>query len=184
MNLIILGPPGSGKGTQAELLCEKYKLKQISSGELLRQAIKSGDPRIEKIRPIIESGGLPNFHDFSFLVEKEILANKAGFVLDGTPRSLDQCEYLEFMFMDQNITIDCVIYLKLSHDESIKRLMIREDRRKDDDPETIRHRMVVYDEETLPVIEFYRQKGLLVEIDGTPDIQTIFADIVSKLETI
>ena len=182
MNLVVLGPPGSGKGTQADLLCGKYNLRHIASGELLRNALADNDPNIEKIRAIVESGGLPNFRDFAYLVENELKKSQTGFVLDGTPRNLEQCELLDLLFMNLKIEISHVIYLRLSHEESIKRLLKRNEGRADDSLATIKHRMEVYDAETAPVIDFYRNKGLLMEIDGTPDIKTINCDILNKLQ--
>lgn len=183
MNLIILGPQGSGKGTQAKLLAEKFGLKHISTGELLRAEAQSGSEKGNKIDKILDSGELMTFENVVEVLEPALLSAKSGFILDGTPRDFRQAEYLDQFLKDINIQIDKIILIEIPRDESLKRLQKRAEieHRADDTPKAINERLNLFETNTLPVIEHYRRQGKLLEIDGTPDVQTIFEDIVSKL---
>lgn len=183
MNLIILGPQGSGKGTQAKLLAEKLGLKHISSGDLLRAEAASGSPKGILIGKVLATGELVPFETITELLEPAILQAKSGFILDGTPRDTRQAEYLDYFLNEKKISIDKVILLDIPREESLQRLIKRAEieHRADDTQEAINERLNIFENETLPVIENYRNKGLLLVIDGTPDIQTIFQDIVNKL---
>lgn len=185
MHLIILGAPGSGKGTQAKLICEKFNLNHISSGQLLRAEAQTESAKGKIIAKLIADGTLVPFETIIQVLEPVILhsVNNSGFILDGTPRDLHQAEYLDTFLTDKKISIDKVIYLNIPQEETLKRLLKRAEteNRTDDNQETILHRLDIYDQETRPVIEHYQKQGKLLEIDGTPDIQTIFNDIVNKL---
>lgn len=186
MNLIILGPQGSGKGTQAKLIAEKFKLEHISSGDLLRKEAASGSEKGILIGKVLESGVLVPFETITELLEPAILNAVNGFILDGTPRDTRQAEYLDYFLTEKNITIDKVILLEISKEESLKRLQKRAEieGRADDTVEAINERLHIYEKETIPVIEKYKSQGNLLVIDGTPDIETIFQDIVGKLTPI
>lgn len=183
MNLIILGAPGSGKGTQADLLAEKFNLKHLSSGELLRKEAKSGTEKGKLIADLLVTGKLLPFETVLEVLESALKNSPNGFVLDGTPRDLHQSEYLDHFLAENKIKLDKVIYLDIPVEEGVKRIMKRAEieHRTDDTYEIVKKRMEVYEQETIPVINFYEKKGLLLKIDGTPDIQTIFKDIVTKL---
>jgi adenylate kinase len=183
MNLIILGPQGSGKGTQAKLLAEKFGLKHISTGELLRSEAESGSEKGKIISEILKTGQLMPFETVVSVLEPA-LATATGFILDGTPRDIKQAEYLDWFLKEKNLSIDKVILLDIPREESLKRLAKRAEieHRTDDTPEAISERLEIYRNSTLPIIESYRSQGKLLVIDGTPDIQTIFLDIVNKLE--
>ncbi|HSV94436.1 MAG TPA: adenylate kinase, partial [Spirochaetia bacterium] len=180
MNLIILGPQGSGKGTQAKLLAEKFHLAHISSGDLLRAEAASGSEKGVLIGKVQAAGELVPFETITSLLEPAIEKASNGFILDGTPRDVRQAEYLDYFLNEKNITIDKVILLEIPRDESLKRLQKRAqiEGRADDTLDAINERLNIYEKETLPVIEKYRAKGNLIIIDGTPDIHTIFQDIV------
>lgn len=183
MNLIILGPQGSGKGTQAKLLAEKYGLVHVSSGALLREFAKNDTDKGKLIADLLTTGALLPFDTVMEVIEPVILGAKNGFILDGSPRDAMQAEYLEWFLKERNLSVDKVIFLNIPREESLARLQKRSaiENRSDDTPAAIHERLDIYDHETKPVIEYYRQKGLLLEIDGTGDIQKIFADIVSQL---
>lgn len=184
MNLIILGPQGSGKGTQAKLLAEKFGLTHVSSGSLLREFAKNGTPKGDLVADLLTTGELLPFDMVMQVIEPVILEASRGFILDGSPRDVMQAEYLEWFLGERNLKLDRVIFLNIPREESLSRLQKRAslEGRSDDTPEAIHERLDTYDRETIPVIEHYRVKGLLVEVDGTGEIQTIFHDIVSKLE--
>ena len=184
MNLIILGPQGSGKGTQAKLIAAKFGITHVSSGALLGEFAKNGTEKGKLIADLLTTGALLPFDMVLEVAEPVILAAKSGFILDGTPRDLMQAEYLDWYLGERNIKIDKVILLDIPREVSLERLAKRAviEHRTDDTPQAIHERLDVYQEETLPVVEHYRKQGKLIEVDGTPDVETIFADIVSKLE--
>jgi len=186
MNLIILGPQGSGKGTQAKLIAQKYGLKHISTGELLRAETESGSEKGKIIDKILKTGELMTFETVVEVLEPALLSSTLGFILDGTPRDIKQAEYLDSLFNENNINIDKVILLDIPREESLARLQKRAEieHRTDDTPEAINERLNIYEKSTTPIIESYRRQGKLLTIDGTPDIQTIFQDIIRKLENI
>lgn len=182
MHLIILGAPGSGKGTQAKLLAEKFKLTHISTGQLLRSESQKDTEKGKLIAKLLSEGSLLPFETVLELLEP-VVQSSPQFILDGTPRDLHQAEYLEYFFQKLNISLDKVLYLNIPKDESLKRLLKRAEteHRSDDNSQTILHRLDVYEKETLPVIEYYQKQNKLIEIDGTPDIQTIFLDLTNHL---
>lgn len=185
MNLIILGPQGSGKGTQAKLLAEKYGLTHISTGDLLRQEIASGSDFGQSLKETLDRGELVSDEVLFSILEKAPLNTGNGFILDGTPRNLYQAENLEKILQKINLHVDKVILLDLPYEESIQRMLKRAEieHRADDNLETIKTRLAIYDQDTKPVIDFYRQQGKVLEIDGRPDIDTIFKDICNKLDS-
>jgi len=184
MNLIILGPQGSGKGTQAKLLAEKFGLRHISTGELLRAEAESGTEKGKIISKILESGELIPFETVIQVLEPALLSAKSGFILDGTPRDIKQLEYLDWLLKEKDINLDKIILLDIPREISLSRLSKRAEieHRSDDTPEVINARLDIYGKNTLPVVEAYRERGKLLVVDGTPDIQTIFQDLVAKLE--
>ncbi|MBI3954496.1 nucleoside monophosphate kinase [Candidatus Collierbacteria bacterium] len=183
MNFIILGPQGSGKGTQAKLLAAKFGMTHLSSGELLRQEAESGSSKGNIIAKLLAEGNLLPFDTVLEVLQPALLNAKNGFILDGTPRNLAQAEHLDWFFKQSSLKLDRVILLDIQKEESLKRLSLRAktENRSDDTPEAISRRLQAYQEQTLPVVDYYRRQGLLLSIDGTPSIETIFADITSKL---
>lgn len=185
MNLIILGAPGSGKGTQADLLAKECNLIHLSSGQLLRREAEEKTPKGKLIADLLIEGKLFPFETVLSVLEPALLAAKTGFILDGTPRNISQIEPLEYLFSENKIKIDKVIYLDIPIEEGIKRIMKRAEieHRSDDNYDSAKTRMETYQIETLPVIDYYQKQGYLLKIDGTPDIQTIFKDIITHLIT-
>lgn len=184
MNLIILGPQGCGKGTQARLLAEKLNLIHISSGDLLRREAEKRTEKGKILAEILNKGSLVPFDTVLELLEPAIKNADHGFIIDGTPRDLRQAEHLDWFLNQINKKIDYVIYLSLPREDSLERLLKRAkiENRSDDTPESINRRLDIYQKETTPVIDYYRNKNLLIEIDGRPDIDTIHQDILKKLQ--
>lgn len=199
MNLIILGPQGSGKGTQAKLLAEEYGLTIVEAGELVRQAAKTD----VKISETINTQGklIPAEQVFNLVtnyIEKKD-SDINNLLLDGYPRSLKQYDLLNRWLKEKNRKIDFVIYLTLSEEESVKRLSARRIdeetgeiynlitkpvpegvnvyQREDDKPEAIKKRLQEYKEKTRPVIKKYNQEGILIKVDGHSPVDVVFANI-------
>lgn len=166
--IVYIGPVGSGKSTQADLLAEKLGIPHIQMGELLRA---STDPEIQKV---VASGSLvPDVFTMKLLADE--LSNPkydAGFIIDGVPRTIYQAQNLPF-------EPDIVIYLAVRDSENVKRLLLR--KRVDDTEEVIKKRLEIYHDETTPVLDFYRAKNKLLEINGEPPIEIIFEDVRKKL---
>lgn len=181
MNLILLGPPGSGKGTQAKLLADHFGLTHISSGQLLRWEAQQNTPKGKLLKSILDSGELVPLDTVLELVQDKILNTKTGFILDGTPRNQPQAEHLDWFFQKNQIMLDKVVVLELNDEEAIQRILKRSkiEGRSDDNEETIRERFRIYHEDTEPVITHYEKQNKLIRIDGSPDIETIYANILT-----
>jgi adenylate kinase len=164
--VIFLGPPGSGKGTQAEILAELLDIPHISTGEILRSAIANATPLGQKAKSYMDQGELvPNDLILNLVRERLHLSDtQNGWILDGFPRSVPQATFLEQLLGEINHTSPCVIDLEVPDEILITRLLSRG--RQDDTEETIRRRLEVYQEQTAPVTEYYRQKGTLHLVDG------------------
>lgn len=168
--IIYMGPVGSGKSTQAELLAKHLNLPRLNMGEIFRKVSETN----EEVKQIVESGELVNDEITLLMLRQEMAEARYndGFVVDGVPRNLFQAENLPF-------EPDIVVYLKVRDSENIKRLMGRG--RMDDTDKVIKERLALYHAQTEPVLDYYRQKGKLLEVDGEPPIQTIFEDTLQKL---
>lgn len=190
MRLILLGAPGAGKGTQAKRIVAALGVPQISTGDILRQAVKDGTELGKKAEGYMKSGGLVPDEVMIPLVEERLAAPDAagGYVLDGYPRTLAQAEALDAHLAAKRQPIAHVLGLAVTADAVLERLKQRvtEDgkaiQRADDNPETIRTRLEVYDRNTKPLIDYYRTKGLYREIDGRKEISEVWQDIQAVLE--
>ena len=167
MRIIILGPTGTGKSTQAEFISKMLKLKHIEAGALLRRLAKKN----KLVRNFIDQGRLVPKEIVVKLVKKEI-KNSKNFLLDGFPRTLSQLKSID-------IKPDLVLFLKVDKYNLIKRLLLR--KREDDSKENIEKRYRIYLKQTLPVLNYYRKKGILIEINGNPSIKEVSEDIKNKL---
>ncbi|MFH1209472.1 MAG: nucleoside monophosphate kinase [archaeon] len=174
MKLFIIGPPGSGKGSQADLLTKHYKLKRIGLGDILRlkRGEKSKEGRI--IKESMDKGNLVPNEIADGIINRET-KNCDNFIVDGFPRDIKQAKGFKGK-------IDKVIYLTSSDENIIRRLLLR--KRADDIIDIIKHRILVYNERTRLVVEYYKKKSLLLEIDGNHSIPEVFEDLKNKLDKI
>jgi adenylate kinase len=177
MKILVLGPQGSGKSTQAELLAEKLNWPHIEMGELLREAAKKDDKDAQTIRSAVEGGVLAPFEVTVRILKDRLLEKDCSqsYILDGFPRNMGQVKLFD-------PHLDKVFYLTLPDDVAVARLTKRG--REDDNPEVIKQRLEIFHKETEPVLTYFRQKGILEEVDGTPDIKTIFTDLVKRIDKI
>ncbi|MGD9696015.1 MAG: adenylate kinase [Thermoleophilia bacterium] len=182
--LIILGPPGAGKGTQAERLRDEYDLLHLSTGDLLRAAVAEGTPLGVEAKRYMDAGELvPDAVVIGMIRER--LAGSGGegpqerFLLDGFPRSTPQADALGELLDELGLPLDAVLLLKVDREELISRLLGRG--RSDDNRETIENRLAVYEQQTEPLIQYYASRGLLREIDGQRTPDEVYGQIVAHL---
>jgi adenylate kinase len=186
VNILLLGPQGSGKGTQAKRISAEYAIPHIATGDMLRGAIQAGTPLGRQVAPILESGQLvPDELMINLIRERlEEPDTAPGFILDGFPRTTPQADALDMMLREIGRELTIVFALQVSDEICIERLLrrAREEGRPDDTPEAIGTRLALYHRETEPLIEHYRAQGNLVTIhaDGTPN--QVFAEIQAALE--
>jgi adenylate kinase len=177
----MFGSPGAGKGTQSELLLAQYNLTYISTGELLRKEIREKTEIGLKIKDTIEAGGLADDETIVKLIERTIKSHESsdGFLFDGFPRTYVQAYILDGLFIRLQRSLTRIFILEISNEEATKRLLNRakEQDRKDDNEIVIRKRLEEYHKKTLPLLEFYKNTGLLTRIEGTGTSQEIFARI-------
>lgn len=177
LNIALFGPPGAGKGTQSEFLIKKYKLFYISTGDLLRKELAAKTPLGLEARNIIASGGLVSDEIIVQIMEKTIAENSqaSGFLFDGFPRTYIQAYILEGMMIKLNTSLTCLIDLKISEEESVQRLLKRgkTSGRSDDNEAVIRNRLKEYNEKTLPVLQFYEDKGQHFEVNAEASIEDV-----------
>ncbi|MDR9388866.1 MAG: adenylate kinase [Wenzhouxiangella sp.] len=185
MRLVLLGPPGSGKGTQATLLKERLNIAHISTGDLLRAAVAAGTPLGKIAKATMDAGELVSDELVLELLEERLSAPDVanGYILDGYPRNLAQAKALDELLDRLQQRIDRALALRVDEDQIVERLAERASQqgRTDDSEEVVRHRMRVYEEQTAPVANHYANKGLLTEIDGMGSIETINQRLVDAL---
>jgi adenylate kinase len=212
LRLILLGPPGAGKGTQASSIVKKYQIPHISTGDIFRKNIKEGTELGKKAKEYMDKGLLvPD--DLVVAIVKDRLTEedcKEGFLLDGFPRTVAQADALDIELRELSYSLDDVINIDVSKEELIERAVGRRvckdcgatfhikfnspkiegicdvcsgelQQRKDDTVETVTKRIEVYLEQTQPLINYYENKGILINIDGKQEIDKVFSDIVSEI---
>lgn len=192
MNIILLGPPGAGKGTQAKILEENNGLKQLSTGDMLRAEIAASTPLGQKVKAIMESGGLVSDDIVIEMISGRIdLADCArGFILDGFPRTVAQAEALDSMLAQKGKKLDAVIQLVVDEAALLGRIEKRaaesqagnQGVRADDNAEALKKRLDVYNQQTAPILPYYQQKGTLIRIDGMAPIDQVTAAIAAILQ--
>lgn len=188
MNIILLGPPGAGKGTQAGRLEATRGMKQISTGDMLRAEVAADTALGRQARELMEKGHLMPDSIMIQMIEKRISAPDCarGFILDGFPRSEAQAEALDEMLGKRGISIDAVILLNVDEEALVNRLAARcgsdGSRRKDDQPDVVRSRLEVYEEQTAPILPYYESKGRLQRLNGMQDVNAVGAAIDQLLD--
>jgi adenylate kinase len=186
LNILLLGPQGSGKGTQAKLISAHYGIPHVATGDMLREAIAEGTELGRRVEPILERGDLvPDDLMISLIRERLSRGDTAdGFVLDGFPRTMNQAEALDAMLREIGRELTVVFELMLSDDECVARLLRRAqlEGRTDDTPETVRRRLEIYHKETEPLVEHYRATGNLVVIHAERSIPEVFSEIQAALD--
>lgn len=182
MKIVMLGAPGVGKGTQAELLCRRHQWAHLSTGEMLRGAVEAGSPLGLRAKDAMSRGDLVEDAVILGLIAETLDKGQGkGFVLDGFPRTMAQAKGLDKMLDEKGARLDRVVLLSASDEEVMKRLAARG--RADDTPETVRHRLSVYVKSTKPLIDYYEPKGLLRRVDGVGSIPEIGERIEAALES-
>lgn len=213
MRLVLLGPPGAGKGTHAKIMSDKYKVPHLATGDILRGHIRNKTPLGQKAKDIIESGGLVSDELVNEMMFDEMRRSgiAKGFILDGYPRTIGQADALEAFAKKENAKIDAAIDFATTTQKVISRLSGRRvctkcgsnyhvrnippkkegicdncgetlTQRKDDQPDTIQHRLETYEKETRPLIDYYKKKGLYHEIPGDYEIPELQAEIKALFE--
>jgi adenylate kinase len=187
MRLLIMGPPGAGKGTQAKRIAEHYGIPTISTGDIFRAMKTSDTPLARQVRAIMESGGYVSDEITNEIVKDRLAQSDcdAGFLLDGYPRTLQQVQTLDDYLAETDRPLDAVVSLLADIDEVVARLLKRAeiDGRSDDNEETIRVRLQVYAEQTEPLLEVYRSRGTLVEVDGLGPIDEVSERVFAALDS-
>ncbi len=188
MQLLIMGPPGAGKGTQAGLIADHYNIPAISTGDIFR-AMKTADtPLANQLRAIMDSGGYVNDELTNAIVATRLEESDCenGFLLDGYPRTVDQVGALDNELESRGKQLDAVVSLQADVDEVVGRLLKRAqiEGRSDDNEDTIRVRQEVYAEQTAPLLEIYRARGILVEVDGLGPIDEVSKRIFYALDNL
>ena len=184
MKLILFGPPGAGKGTQATLISEHYKIPHLSTGEIFREAIRNKTPLGKKVKGMLDAGELVPDQTVVDLVADELKqdAYEQGYILDGFPRTVAQAEAFDAQLQKQGESLTAFISLQVPEEELVKRILSRGEGRSDDTEEGVRNRLSVYERETRPVKDHYASHGLVFEVNGIGTIEEIFSRIRSILE--
>ena len=185
MNLLLIGPPGSGKGTQGERLAARLGVEHLAAGDLLRAEVKGETPLGRQVADLMRRGDLvPDAVIISLLMPRVLAAVEGnGYLLDGFPRSVEQAREARQLAERAGAGPDAVIYLDAPREELVRRILARADveGRADDNPETVKNRLRVFDEATAPLVDYYRGRGLLRVVDAAQDEDAVTADILREL---
>jgi adenylate kinase len=188
MRLIIMGPPGAGKGTQAKFIAEHFKIPAISTGDIFRANVSKGTELGIEAKRYMDAGDYVPDEVTNLMVRNRIDEPDAagGFLLDGYPRTLAQVEELDGMIRFTGHQLDAVVCLTVDQDEIVSRLLQRAqvEGRADDTEDVIRRRQEVYLEQTQPLIEVYRQRGIVVEVDGIGEVEDVTRRIFEALDVV
>lgn len=192
MRIILLGPPGAGKGTQSARIVERFGIPQLSTGDMLRAAVAAGTPVGREAKAIMESGGLvPDSVVVGIVADRiEEPDAKRGFILDGFPRTVEQAAALDAMLAEKGLALSTVIEFKVDEAALVGRIAKRAEEtasrgqpvRKDDTPEVFKTRLDAYKRQTAPLSAYYAKTGLLRTVDGMKPIDTVTQDVLAELE--
>lgn len=188
LNIVIFGPPGVGKGTQAKKLLEKYGLKHLSTGDMLRAEKASGSELGQEVAAIMDAGLLVSDEIVNRIVESQVTGLKdevKGFIFDGYPRTVAQAQTLDGVLEGIDSRVDLTLFLQAPDDELLKRLLKRavEEGRVDDTEETVAARIVEYNAKTLPVSEYYGAQGKVANVDGVGTQQEVFDRLCAAIDS-
>jgi adenylate kinase len=185
MRLVLLGAPGSGKGTQASRLREHLQVPHVSTGDLLRAAVKAGTPLGLQAKAVMESGALVSDEIVLGMLEERLTAGDTGngFILDGYPRNLVQANALDALLKKLSQPVDIAVQLDVDAELLVERIAGRAqvEGRADDTPEAVRNRLKIYNEATAPVVDFYRNTGRLACVNGVGSVDEVFQRILETL---
>ncbi len=192
MRLILLGPPGAGKGTQSQRLMDKFSIPQLSTGDMLRAAVKAGTPIGLRAKEVMEAGGLVSDEIVIGIIKDRIAEPDAanGFILDGFPRTVAQAQALEALLEREDMALDAVVELRVDEAALVSRMEKRVADtlaaggtvRSDDNPESFRTRLQTFREQTAPVAAFYDGIGELKVLDGMKPMDVVTADILAAVQ--
>lgn len=183
MYIVMIGPPGSGKGTQSERLVQEFDLPHLSTGEVLREAMREETQLGRAATKYMESGQLvPDELVFNIVRERlQEVDCRDGVLLDGFPRNVHQADLLQAFLDERGTPLDLAVALEVDRDELIRRMLARH--RPDDTPETIAQRLEVYHAETAPVLDYYRRRDLLLTVNGMQSPDEVYRDILEGIES-
>lgn len=183
--LLIIGPQGSGKGTQGARVAEAFRIPAISTGDVFRANVKEGTPLGQQVQAIIEAGDLVPDELTGAIVRDRLAQDDAagGFLLDGYPRNIGQVGDLDAFLDERDEPLTGVIELSVPREESIRRIAQRaaEQGRADDNDESIAKRLAIYESETAPILDVYRERGVAFEVDGVGTLDEVFERIITAL---
>ncbi|WAX55329.1 adenylate kinase [Jatrophihabitans cynanchi] len=186
MNVLLIGPPGSGKGTQGERLAARLGLEHIAAGDLLRAEVRAGTPLGRQVVEFMQRGDLvPDVIIISLVMPKVLAAaSGAGYLLDGFPRSVEQAREARALAERVGASPDAVLYLDVPREELIRRILHRAEieGRADDNPQTVANRLQVFNDATAPLIDYYRGRGILHVIDADKDADEVTEAIIGVLQ--
>jgi adenylate kinase len=183
MRLLMLGAPGSGKGTQAKRLAAHFGVAHLATGDLLRAEVAAGSELGMQVRDVMAKGDLVGDDIIEPLMHDHLLAasQAGGYVLDGFPRTIHQATAAYEFASEAGATVHAVIYLHVPEDELLRRMLARGEDRHDDSEATIRHRLEVFHERTEPLVEYYEGRGVLEQIDGCQSPDAVFDEILARI---
>lgn len=187
LNIVITGAPGSGKGTQSDIIIEEYGLTHISTGDILREEIKAGTEAGKKAETLINEGQLVSDEMITEMLRQKInsVTETKGFIFDGYPRTLAQVEMLDKILAEHNTSVTCMIQVEVEHDTLIERLLNRAKTsdRADDNMETIKHRLEIYHTTTMPVMEHYKAINRFTSVNNNSTVEACYAQTKAAIES-
>ncbi len=185
MRLLMLGAPGSGKGTQARRLAAHFGVAHLATGELLRAEVAAATPLGLQVRDVMARGDLVGDELIEPLMHDRLLAasRTGGYVLDGFPRTLHQALAAYEFASEAGATVHAVIFLHVDEEELLRRMLGRGEERSDDTEQTVRHRIEVFHERTEPLVEYYTDRDVLEEVDGSQPADAVFKEILARVAT-